>query len=227
MRIAGTITLPKQRPPLFRVLHDKELRKVMAEQNIPSDQLPVRPNLPEVHPFYPNHHSPFDRPWQLLSKMLNSRITTFKWRVIYWYKLWITNHQGFDKPDDPRVDFVNMRDIGAERPRVEALTTGGSLLTGYYDGPDFVVQGLNVYGAVPTVEYMWEHPWYLTYAVSVDSFMNPRRFPQGMQPDGSIVPIVHPLIVNSREYQRLTLPKWKVEPWTNDEYPDPYTIYRL
>ena len=222
MRITGQI---RYRDRLFRVLHDLELRRVMAENRIPEDELPYRPNLPEVHPLFDNHHSEFNRGHQLLSKAMNPRISNQKWRVVYWWRLWITNHQGFDKPEDPRVDFVNMRDIGAPRPRVECLTTGGSVLMGKVEGNDLVVKVLNVHDPVPTPEWMYNNPWFLTWAVTVDSHTKPRPFPQGLQPNGEVVPIAHPFIGNARQYPRITIPLWKVKEWRHSYMPDPFTFY--
>lgn len=197
------------RPPLWRVLHDKELGT-------------DRDNIPEVFPFLPNHHVPFDRTWQLLSKAMNPLLSGDKWRDVYWYKLWITNNQGFDIPGDPRVDYVNGRDIGAPLPRVEALTCGGNVLTGYVEGPNLIVSTLDWRNPPASIDVIPR--WHRTYAVTVDSHGTPRRFPQGEQPNGYMADVIHPLMADPGRFM-ITFPLSNLQKWTRPGFPDPYTFY--
>lgn len=214
MNIVGSISYPTPRMPLWRIKHDIEI-----------DRDVWRPRLPEVHPFLPNHHVPFTKYWQLLSKSMNPRITGTQWRDIYHWRLWITNHQGFDKPEDDRRDYVNMRDLDKEHPRVEMLTCGGSVVTGYEKGDWLVVNVLSGFDPAPSIEWMNQHPEYWTWAVSCDSGGTPRRFPQFPLPSGEMLPSVHPLIGDPRRFTELVIPKYKVELWTGAELPDPWTLY--
>lgn len=213
LRVAMAKAQTVERPPLWRVLHDVETPKGVW-----------RPNLPEVFPLFPSHFSNFGREGQLLSKAKNPLLTPAKWTNIYMYTLWIANGQGFGDETDQRANYVAMRNLDKPNPRVECLTTGGSLLTGYVEGSNLVVTTLDA-NNLPSLEWLQERPWFWTYAVTVDGRGNPRRFPQGLQPDGSIVPIVHPLIANPVRYPKIAIPLTCVTRWTAAEYPDPFRVY--
>ena len=204
-----------ERPPLWRVLHDLETPKGVW-----------RPNLPEVFPLFPSHFSDFGRGWQLLSKAMNPKISASKWTNVYTYALWIANGQGFGDESDQRANYVAGRNLDKPNPRVECLTTGGSVLTGYVEGSNLVVRTLDV-NVVPPLDWVMARPWFWTYAVTVDGRGIPRKFPQGLQADGSIVPIVHPLIANPSRYPKITIPLSSLERWTADELPDPFRLYRI
>ena len=119
MAKAGTArTLPADMQ-FWRVKHDKELGALW------------RPNMPEVFPMFPNHFSEFGRSWQLLSKAMNPRISGDKWTACYTYKRYMTNNNGFGDETDLRANWVLEDNLSKPNPRVECLTTGGSLLTGY------------------------------------------------------------------------------------------------
>lgn len=201
-------------PQLWRVKHDIELPKGLW-----------RDNMPEVHPIFPNHHSEFGKAWQLLSRGMNPRISVYKWTACYSYQRYVTNNQGFGMDNDPRANYVLSKDLGYDLPRVEALTTGGSFHTGEVEGQDLVLETLDVHD-VPTLDWIMQRPWFFVYAVTVDSKGTPRRFPQGLQPSGEVVPIIHPFFTDRRKYPRLTIPLAKLEKWDQTRgLPDPFKVY--
>lgn len=117
---------PTTVPKLKRVLHDLEMVRLGL---IPSLW---RPNLPEVHPLFPNQFSWFDKSWQLVAKAMNPKISKKQWTKVYGPTLWISNGQGFGTKGDPRANFVLGENIKAKLPKVEALVTGGTVLAGKY-----------------------------------------------------------------------------------------------
>ena len=110
---------PADRPRLWRIKHDIELGALW------------RDNLPEVHPFFPNHHVPFLEVWQRLSRELNPLLTDEKWTAVYSFKRFATNNNGFGNPDDPRANYITGTHLDKADPRVEVLKCGGNLVTGY------------------------------------------------------------------------------------------------
>jgi hypothetical protein len=212
MNLPITITIGHQRPELW---HELEL---------PEDRRITPAGMPEVRPLFPNHFSRFGLSWQLRSRGMNLRISDNKWTAVYGYLLWIANYQGFGNPDDPRANYVLGKDLNSGDPKVEALTTGGSLLTGKIVGSNLVIETLDVHNP-PSLDWIMQRPWFWTYAVSMDGKGKPRRFAQGLQLNGEIVPIIHPLIADPGRFPLITIPLWRVERWTAPELPDPYTIY--
>ena len=201
------------RPPLWKVLHDAE----MGEDR--------RKNLPEVQPLFPNHHVPFMQIWQRLSRAANPFLTDDKWTAVYGWKLWIANNQGFGNDDDPRANYILGTNLDKKDPRVEVLTCGGNLLTGYEETGNLVVETLDWRAFAPTTEWLLAHPWFCTYAVSVDGKGQPRRFPQGEQPNGEMKDIIHPLMADPERFTKITIPLDKVIRWTAAELPDKYRLY--
>lgn len=201
-------------PQLYRVRHDIELPRGLW-----------RPNMPEVHPIFPNHHSEFDRPWQLLSKAMNPRIDNNRWTACYTFQRYLTNNQGFGMSNDPRANHVLGKNLRCDNPRVEALTTGGSFHSGVENGKDLILDTLDVHD-VPTLDWIMARPWFWVYAVTVDGNGTPRRFPQGLQPSGEVVPIIHPLFTDRRKYPKPTIPLSKLEKWDMSKpLPDPFKVY--
>lgn len=204
------ITTP--RPPLWRVKHDIE------------NGVLIRPNLPEMFPLFPNHYAQFPKEWQLLSYAMNQPwLTPAKWTALYVDQVWITNFQGFGNPDSPRANFVTGEDLTAALPRVEALTCGGNVLTGQVEGDELVVHVLDWRQAPPRLADL--RPWEKTYGVIEGVDGSPRHFHQGLQPDGSLAPVVHPLLGDPSRYPRITIKLALLQPWTRTELPDPYTLY--
>lgn len=219
MRIVANIRYPQPsvaRPRLWRVLH--EIEKPPEERFNPV-------NNPEVRSMYPRHFSNFGKEAQLLTMAVNPRISPLKLTVVYDESTIITNNQGFGLPDDPRANWFLNKDLDCDPPKVGALTCGGCVLTGFPTATNLIVTTLD-YREIPTLEWFLQRPWFHTYMVTVDSHLKPRPFPQGIQPNGENVPIVHPLIADTKQYPVITIPlKW-LEEWTQPELPNPFTVYR-
>lgn len=207
-----------QRPPLWRILHESEL---------PEELRHTPPGMPEVRPFFPNHYTPFLDVWQRLSKELNPLLTPEKWTQVYTGALWIANNQGFDMAGDPRNNYVTgVTDKSWKDPRTEVLGCGGDLRTGYEEGENLVVQALNWRAFTPSADWLMDRPWFLTHAVRYGKDGQPKRFPQGEQPDGSVATILHPFMADTERYTKITIPLKFVERWTENFLPDPFTLYR-
>lgn len=205
------------RPPVWRVLHELEL---------PPARRITPDNRPEVRAMFPNSMCAFPASWQRLSYNANLPwLSRTKWTVFYSNNLWITNDQGFNEPGDPRANYILNTNLDKELPRVENLTCGGNLVTGYVEGPNLVVSTLNVNDPLPSVTWLLQHPEFCTYAVSMDSNGTPRRFPQGQQPNGYLPDLLHPFIADRNRFPKMTIPLWRLVPWTAPERPDLYRIY--
>lgn len=198
---------PPVLPPLFRVLHDKELGELW------------RPNLPEVHPLFDQHFTPFTESWQRLSYEMNT-LTKNKWTAVYSFERAFTNSNGFGKPGDPRRNYIKMEDLQEPLPKVEALVCGGAVLTGKVSGDYLYVETLNGRNPAPSLDWLLERPWLYFDAITVDSNGTPRRFPQA---DGRQVLI--PLVADRNRYPDVLIPLRKLQKWTGPGWPDPYKVY--
>jgi hypothetical protein len=208
INIFGKETLPPtQDRAFFRVLHDVEMGPVW------------RKRLPEVHPLFDSHFTPFTEAWQRLSYRMNT-LTKDKWTALYGYQRAFTNNNGFRNPDDPRRNYITGEDLREGLPKVEALVCGGALLTGSVSGSNLVVETLNGRGIPPVLEKLMDSPWLYFHAVTVDGDGTPRRFPQA---DGR--PVLIPLIADRNRYPVVTIPLSKLQRWNSAELPDPYRIY--
>lgn len=143
-----------------------------------------RPNLPEVFPFEPNHHSFMTRAYQLMSKAINPTMTNQKWRTLYADTTAFTNNQGFEKAGDPRADFVNGLNLSSPLPKQEALICGGAILLErkVLNGYLYPVY-IDATKLLPTAAFVLANPHLYFDALSVDQdFLGNivlRRFPQG------------------------------------------------
>jgi hypothetical protein len=171
---------------LFRVNHDKTL---------------WRPNLPEVFPFFPNHYTPFTRGYQLLENNLNialdNAMTGSKWHNLHLggnqgdKATAFNNRQGFEMVGDPRVDYVNGKNLGAPNPKQEALVCGGAILKMKSVDSQYLYPAyIDGNRPAPTLEWLLARPYLFFDALSVDGSPNGivlRKFPQG---DGKRVRIL-------------------------------------
>lgn len=142
-----------------------------------------RDNLPEVFPFFPNHFTDFGAGYQLLEKALNARLTKDKWRAVHTYRRAFNNQQGFEMPGDPRVDWVNMKDIGSENPRQEALVCGGAILKRRFVDQEYLYpEYIDGNRPAPSLDWLLKRPYLYFDAVAVDGSAEGiaiRRFVQG------------------------------------------------
>lgn len=182
--IQGVVSLKYKQ--LYRVRHDLELggvRQVVTERGVP---------LPEVYPLFPNQFTKLGRDWQFLWKGINPQLSPLDWRKLLTNERFATNGNGFGDPEDPRVDFVNGLNIGADEPKIEALFCGGACVTGvetvYRGELALQVNVLNGNDPVPTVDWMWAHPEYMFEAVSVRPDGRVQSF--SLTPFAELVPLI-------------------------------------
>lgn len=160
--------------------------KYVPEENlyrVNHDATVWRDNLPEVFPFEPNHFTEFGREFQVLSKMLNFILTREQWRAVHTYERAFNNQQGFDKPGDPRADWINIRNTTSENPRQEALVCGGAILKKRFIDDDYLYpEYIDGNKTAPTLAWVLKRPYLYFDALSVDGTASGtliRRFPQG------------------------------------------------
>jgi len=166
---------------LMMVKHDNPVRQIVLDRGVP---------LPEVHSLFPNGYMPLDRGWQMLWFGINPELPPLKWRALLGYTVAFTNDQGFDKPGDPRADYINGQGIGAPLPKMELLLCGGAIITGRPDGAWFWVETLDGNNPPPTATWVLDHPWYWFRAVSINPDGEINNLPQGGGDLVKRVPIV-------------------------------------
>jgi hypothetical protein len=196
---------PPVRPPLWRVLHDREMGDLW------------RSYVPEVYRLSPWHAIPLNRAWQEFTYSLNQPgLTPEKWRVLYDFRRAFTNNgAGYDwnSNNPPKQDWINMRDTTAtdtvrfDGPRI----CGGAVVTGRVDGDWLWLDYLDTTKPPPADV----KPWHKFCALNVrpDGIS---KFPQRAGMDVWI-----PLIAK----QPIRYPLAKLVKWEGEEMPNPYTIY--
>lgn len=175
-------------PPLWRVKHDIELYGRARDEVLKRGK-----PLPEVFSLLPNQFTSLGKAWQELWKGLNPQMTGEEWRKLLYNERAFTNGNGFEKDGDPRVDYINARDLGAEPPKIESLVCGGALLTGE---PDILYKGekclrvktLDGRSNPPLVEWVLSCEWLWFKAVSVRPDGGVQSF--GITPYEERVPVI-------------------------------------
>jgi hypothetical protein len=151
-----------------RVFHDRELGAVREEVIMRGKTLPeVFQPISEFNPF-----SPLTKSWQLLWRNINPQMTNLEWRQLLHWQRAFTNNHGFERPGDPRRDYINGKNLSDPLPKIECLLCGGALVSIVRDA---VVRGvevselevLNGRRSPPTVKFLLERPWLYFQAVSV------------------------------------------------------------
>lgn len=151
-----------------RVLHDAEMGGVRQEVLTRGKSLPeVFQPLSDHNPF-----SPLTKAWQLLWKNLNPQITNLEWRQLLHWQRAFTNNNGFERPGDPRRDYVNQKDLTAPLPKIECLLCGGALVSivreTVFNGEEvYELDVLNGRKSPPPLEWVLRRPWLFYQAVSV------------------------------------------------------------
>lgn len=213
MGIQVTITYPVVKNTTWRVYHDFEMAKLGIK--------PLwRPGMPEVHPLYPNHHSPFQEWAQRASYALNPFLTKELWSKVYDDGYWMTNDQGFFNDSDPRANYVTGTNLTKELPRVEALVCGGSMVEGERVGDWVKVNGLHFSDPVST-EYLKANPQFWIRGIFVGGTGAVFRM-LGDKYQGQAT--IHPLIVN-RDKGNLYIEANKLQKWTSYTPPNPLAFY--
>lgn len=157
------------KPRVFgQVKHDKEMGSIREEVLIRGVTLPevVQP----ISPFNP--FTPLTKSWQLLWKGINPQITNQEWRQLLHWQRAFTNNHGFERPGDPRRDYINQKNLTSPLPKVECLLCGGALVSIVreliYNGKEvYEIEVLNGRKAAPTVGWLKARPWLFYEAVSV------------------------------------------------------------
>lgn len=206
----GTQTETAPRYSGYRCLH-------VPEGGYPSDN-----GNPEVRPSKTVLPVPMTQPVQKLSYDINENNPFFgggSWRAVYTYKRAFTNGNGFDEPNDPRVDYINGLDIGAPVPKLmDGIICGGMFIRGEVVGSDLVctpgVHAIDANKPLPTVEEVMARNWYFTAVTQNDGHIY--HFPQGHG-----LPVLIPYIL--RQPARYPL-AWFVR-WEADTLPDPLRLY--
>lgn len=132
-----TVTFPQPTPPLERIIGFRGLH--VAEGGRRPDPLGSPGVIP---PFNPTISLAMTRAIQLMGYDLMAhfhpavKADSNKWRIMHGYNVAMNNGTGFDEPGDPRVDFVNGRDVFAPLPKYDKMqrTFAGSLITGKLEG---------------------------------------------------------------------------------------------
>lgn len=177
---------------------------------------------PAVHPSDSIAGVPFTSDMQWLSYNINSfnpLLTKSKWRNVWSNGTAFTNNNGFSKPGDPRVDYVNRIDIGYPLPRVmRALICSGSFYRGVVEGNYLVmypgIHGVDVSKPMPEPAEVIARNWYFCAVSADDSAAT--HFTQG---GGAEVRIPLFLKVPTR------YPRAWFEPWDREYLPDPIRFY--
>lgn len=188
-------------PVLYRVLHDFELpggvRQIVKDRGVP---------LPEVHSLLPNQFTPLNYSWQWLWYKMNRNMSPLEWRKLASCHRAFTNNFGYDCSEGkhgPFADFVNGKDIGAEKPKIEALVCGGAVLRGaettYKGEPHLRVDVMD--GTKPPPSE-WDKEWLYYEAVSVRPDGGVQSF--SITPHPEYVPLVASILP-------VYVPMWKVK----------------
>lgn len=163
-------------------------RKYVPEENIyrvNHDGHNWRDNLPEVNPLFPNHFVEFRKDHQLLERELNWHLSGMDWRDVHTWQRGFNNQQGYDRPGDPRADWVNRKDITRDNPRQEVLVCGGAYLKRkHIDSTYLYPEYIDARRPAPTLEWLLKRPYLYFTAVNIDWTLSGaaiRRFLNGKQ----------------------------------------------
>lgn len=175
-------------PPSWLVTHDNPVRAIVLARGVP---------LPEINPLLPNGFFPLDEAWQWLWKDINPELSPRDWRALLQYQRAFTNQNGFDKPGDPRRDYINGRDLEAvddqgnpAYPKMELLLCGGAVVTGRAEGEWLWVDVLDGNQPPPSAAWVLAHPEFSFRAVSINPRGEINNLTQGGQGLAKRVPIV-------------------------------------
>jgi hypothetical protein len=220
--IAGQTYIPKPAPVVvprwvgWRVKHRSE----PGARQTPN-------GMPEVNPSINIAGIPFTREMQILSwevmHLINPTITEGKWRAVFDDDRAYTNEQGFSNGDDPRADYINGQDLGAELPKLmRAILAGGAFIRGAMGSELTVTPGIGAVDCtkpLPSAQEVIDRHWYFDattarYNAAGEWCVNP--FPQG---SGGPVAVVYFLNQPARY-----VGSW-FAPWDSEVLPDPYKVY--
>lgn len=157
-----------------------------------------------------------------LMTTMNAAITPALWSKVHEHNIAFTNFNGFNKPNDPRANFILSENLTSPLPKYDKAQRlcGGQFVRGrVVQGNKLVcvpgVDGIDARYALPSVAEIIERNWYL-FAVSYHA-TRVEHFPQGQ---GG--PVAIPFVFDSEIEFDLNL----LERWESDELPDPLAFYR-
>lgn len=151
-----------------QVKHDREMGAVREEVILRGKTLPeVFQPLSDHNPF-----TPLTRSWQRLWKDINPQITNLEWRQLLFWQRAFTNNNGFEKPGDPRRDYINNKNLTADLPKIECLLCGGALVsivgeTVFRGEEVYELEVMNGRFGAPPLQDVLKMPWLFYEAVSV------------------------------------------------------------
>lgn len=189
--VTETASLPQPPYRLYRVKHDIELGELW------------RNDLPEVFPLDGSLAVKMTSDWQQLAYDLyrysasnvDEETAKKRWRIIYGYRTAFTNNQGFEKPGDPRADYINNKNLDMPLPKWDKTRVcGGATISGYKDNGKLVVTCLDATKTAPSLYWLLDRFWLWFTAVNVSSKGSIYDFPQG---DGR--PVYTPLVSKGQE----------------------------
>ena len=198
--------------------------KHQYEGGVVNDEL--KSGMPEIYPSDWQNGIPFTASMQMLAWELmysaNKTMTTKQWRAVYKHDVAFTNYQGFDKPGDPRADYVNLESLSYELPKLMKVTLcGGSFYHGDAVGDRlWMVPGIHGIDAnnIVNLSEVIVNQWYFHAVTWHDTATGYKinHFPQGnggavLIPLFLSVPVSFPLSWFSR--------------WVGDTLPDPLKYY--
>lgn len=173
---------------------------------------------PEFELMDPEHKTEFGRGYQILSYQVNTPENPLCTRVMspeQWRVLWGTgeawmNGTGFNEPGEPRADWVNMRDMKSDNPKLDKVRVPcGALVTGTMDGEWLWVETLRVQDPPPILGWLINRPWLLWDAVVVGADgRNIRRFPQNGNGESRVfvvLPTSQPVRIHVSKLEMLPL----------------------
>lgn len=217
-----TINITTQTPaPKYkgwRVMHIHE-----NPLNWPNDTPPGMPEvMPSLHPRTVDMTKDIQWMSYRLMKYLNPAITNVDWTRVHDHDRAFTNFNGFDKPGDPRANFILNQNTAEALPKYDKeRLCGGTFVMGEPIGSALVmragVHGIDADSPMPDTATIIAKHWF-TYAVSVNTdYTKISHFPQG---DGGAVAI--PIIFRGTITYNLNC----FERWESDTLPDPLKFYR-
>ena len=178
---------------------------------------------PEVRPSVNALPVRFTRELQNLAMALNAFNPAYdgqKYRSTYHGGIAFCNRNGYDDPrSGPRADWVNMRDLTADLPRLmKGIICGGMFIRGIVEGKNLVcypgIHAIDANKPTPPVAEVQEKNWYFHATIWNGSTIN--NFPQG-----SGQPVIVPYVLREPTPYPLA---W-FAPWKAESLPDPLMIY--
>ena len=183
------------------------------------------PGMPEVTPPIESVAIEMTEAIQVMSYDLmseNPYINPKSWTRVHDHDRAFTNFNGFDKPGDPRRNYITGEDLNAELPKYDKAqrVCGGSFIRGEVRGDRLVcipsVHGIDAKVGMPPVSAILANNWFIhAVSIGVNDESAISHFPQG---GGGAVLI--PFIFD----REIEFPLAFFERWERDYLPDPLAI---